>query len=237
MALVPAGPFLMGHDGLDVGTAAPVHEVQLSAFCIDRFEGGEAEFEECIAIGACRRDSTCDPVPHYVPGSAATCVSLSQAEAYCRWHGKRLPTEAEWEKAARGGCEIVEPPGCGGEDLRPYPWGSEPPDCLRARHGECDDPSPVPVDRLPAGDSPYGARNMVGNVLEWVRDRHASYPTVCPPGSPCVDPVQTSGDLSILRGGGWWTAPVVLSLWKRETSSLTGASWETGVRCAADPVW
>lgn len=135
-------------------------EVEVEAFYIDRFEVPVARFMACVDAGACELPgapwSFEGRVNEKPPRQPATYVSLAQAEKLCRWGGGRLPTEAEWLRAARGA------------DQRRFPWGDTPPSCERAAIYECGAIEPVDVD-TPTGDvSPFGAWHMYGNVSEWV---------------------------------------------------------------------
>lgn len=188
MVQIPKGSFTMGLNtpGLPEG---PEHEVYLSAFLIDKYEVSAKDFVEFLnargnpddkyfshdqystVIGVANingRDVEAKENPQrYKPRTGfenfpANNVSWFGAEAYCRWKGKRLPTEAEWEKAARG------------DDKRLYPWGKDLPDERKARYGQKWEEKAfnvmVPVDALPEGVSYYGVFNMAGNVWEWVSD-------------------------------------------------------------------
>jgi serine/threonine protein kinase len=159
MVLIPAGPFEMGDKYHS--SAQPIHTVTLDAYRID---ADKADY----------------PV---------TCVDWYDAQAYCEWRGGQLPTEAEWEKAARG------------TDGRTYPWGEDPPDCGKAQYGGCGDGT-VPAGSKPAGVSPYGVHNMAGNVGEWVAD---GYDDDYYAGSPARNPQgPDSGDYKVRRGGDWF---------------------------------
>ena len=239
MVLVPAGPFVMGSDpgeGFE-GYEEPEHVVTLSTFCIDLTEVTAADYRSCVRAGGClptpprceRRDE--HPV---------VCVKWPDAYSYCSWLGKRLPTEAEWEKAARGGCEVVPPASCGFEDERTYPWGEDAPTCCHANYCGCIQPctggravaGTDAVAARPAGDSPYGAHDMAGNAMEWVQDCWAdSYSSV----PPCSDPSGARlGEMGVLRGGAWILGPDSLRAAFRSRSDPGNASPWYGFRCAYD---
>jgi len=212
MVYVPAGEFLMGSTDADIDAILarcsdckrewytdeqPQHTVYLDAFWIDRTEVTNAQFRKCVEAGACQAPTTCDwGEPTYNDGSKAdypaVCVSWNQAQAYCRWAGVRLPTEAEWEKAARG------------TDGRTYPWGNQAPDCNRANYwgkdGGCVGRTTA-VGSFPTGASPYGALDMAGNVWEWVSDWYdGDYYSRSPARNPTGP---DSGQARVLRGGSW----------------------------------
>jgi formylglycine-generating enzyme required for sulfatase activity len=182
MFLVPAGRFTMGRDAGEINER-PAHPVEIDTFAIDRTEVSAAEFAEFLnAVGnAGNSYLTPDdyttvvvvPAREGVQGTRfsarqgyerypANNVSWMGADAYCRWRGKRLPTEAEWEKAARG------------TDGRPFPWGKRDPAVQLAQFAQIWQEKQLdvlmPVDAFPEGASPYGVLNMAGNVLEWVTD-------------------------------------------------------------------
>ncbi|MEK6709404.1 MAG: SUMF1/EgtB/PvdO family nonheme iron enzyme, partial [Nitrospinota bacterium] len=178
MVLVPAGPFLRGArepSGREKDDV-PARTLHLDAFHLDRFEvsnGAYARFVEATGRRPpaweppiSRREEPAGDWSRFAweggrpsPGASdlpVTLVSWFDAEAYCAWAGKRLPTEAEWEKAARGA------------EGRTYPWGGEPPEG-RANFGGAH-PGPLPPGSFPGGASPYGVMDLAGNVAEWVAD-------------------------------------------------------------------
>lgn len=192
MVYVPPGPFPMGSlDGDE--DERPVHEVYLDGYYIDKHEVSWGQWRlsglpYSKTIGE-RRPRPEPPDWGIVDDQPVLNVSWQDAQSYVEWAGKRLPTEAEWEKAARG------------TDGRKYPWGSEPPDFEKAvwKDHPISLTSTAPVTCCAAGASPYGALNMAGNVYEWCQD-------VYDPGfyadSPKKNPVNEGpGRYRVLRGG------------------------------------
>jgi formylglycine-generating enzyme required for sulfatase activity len=210
MVCVEAGPFWMGcNQALDENCSAteyPYHEVVLDRFDIDIHEVTVAQYRACVESDACSEPDPCNFVRPGADDQPINCVDWEQARTYCAWVGKRLPTEAQWEKAARG------------PDERTFPWGEEPADCERAVIAEdgdgCGQDSTHAVGSRPAGASPYGALDMIGNVEEWVLDWFDSaYYSESPEANP---EGPEAGTHRVVRGGTFRSSDLrtVRSAWR-----------------------
>jgi formylglycine-generating enzyme required for sulfatase activity len=201
MVKVSSGSFIMGCAEKDDGCAddeRPRHEVQLAAFSIDTTEVTVTAYRRCVAAGNCGEPGKkwgCNWASKTgYEDHPINCVKHEQATSYCAWQGKRLPTEAEWEKAARG------------SDGRIYPWGDAAVSCTYAVMREevdeengCGRNSTWPVGSKPQGRSPFGALDMIGNVQEWTSDRYGEdYYASSPPNDPTGPP---KGEYRAVRGG------------------------------------
>ena len=254
MTFIPAGEFVMGSDPTDpyseLGSDEyPEHVVYLSAYEIDLYEVTNAEFAdflnaygsnespegyEMLDADSGNRHIFWDGSSWYAEGGyedhPVIEVTWYGAITYCDYHGKRLPTEAEWEKAARGGCEVGGSPGTCEDpaDERTYPWGGGM-DCYHANYTACLGDS-APVGSYPLGVSPYGAYDMAGNVWEWVHDWWDSdyYD-----GSPYQDPQgPVSGTKRVMRSGDWNYSPPYLRVANRVDFNPGYSTGTVGFRCA-----
>jgi formylglycine-generating enzyme required for sulfatase activity len=215
---IPAGEFSMGPYAGTVKRGATEHKVYLHAYWIDQFTVTNAMYVLCLKAHRCRHTAMYDTAlddPAYADYPVHY-VNWYDAVAYCKWEGGRLPTEAEWEKAARGV-----------NGLR-YPWGNTEPDAsLLNFNGQYGAPRPA-YDYWP-GMSPYGLLNMAGNVQQWVGDWYgADYYSHSPYKNPTGP---ASGELQDLRGGGYWdTSKEVQTFFRfRHDPSSSGA--HRGIRC------
>jgi len=229
MVKIPAGDFWMGcntkQDQDCQADEKPGHRVTLGEFWIDRTEVTVAQYAACFNAGSCRKPQNwkdCNWGKRGRGRAPVNCVDWQQAWDYCKWSGKRLPTEAEWEKAARG------------TDGRKYPWGNRGLGCKYAvmdKGGKgCGMQSTWPVCSKPTGNSPYGLCDMLGNVGEWVSDWYQkdyyAYAPVKDPTGP------STGKERVVRGGSWYLAPVLLAASRRQAVYPDGGAVDEGFRCA-----
>ena len=225
MVLIPAGSFWMGCnatvDSHCDSDESPYHEVTLSGYYMDKTEVTQSAYRECVDAGVCDTP-TCDWDPAGTPNRPVVCVNWTEAGEYCTWAGKRLPTEAEWEKAARG------------TDGRKYPWGNEDATCEYAvmhdgGNGCGTDSTWNVCGKSPAGDSPYGLCDMSGNVWEWVSDwYHSGYYTNSPASNP-TGPV--SGSFRVGRGGCFYDGDDYLRASNRSHGNPSDDYDVLGFRC------
>jgi formylglycine-generating enzyme required for sulfatase activity len=256
MALVTGGRYFMGSDD-DLADEKPAHNVTLRAFCMDKYEVSADAYRACSDRGDCKRAGTSNKFEGITPKDQKTydplcnisapdrgkhpinCVDWSMADRFCRAAGKRLPTEAEWEFAARG------------SDGRKFPWGDTKPtskhlnacgkECVSwlKKHGAQDDgflypdddgfPTTAPIGSFPMGASRWGIEDVVGNVWEWVADWYGAYAA-----DDQADPKgPDAGKERVIRGGAWngaypdWVRPTF-----RFRSNPETRSHGIGFRCA-----
>ena len=238
MILIPAGPFIMGsnkedtkHQGAEFGSAKPwyldehpEHHVTLPDYFIDRFEVTNSLYLRLV-------EATKSRPPNFWIGGRypagqenfpVTGVNWYEAERYCRWAGKSLPTEAEWEKAARG------------TNGREFPWGDTF-DPKKANTGASGFERLLPVGSFPEGVSPYGVHDLSGNAWEWVADWYQPYP-----GSTDKNPLYGEKN-KVFRGGGYggsgghYALPIFYRAAYRSSIPPEEAYMDLGFRCAKSP--
>lgn len=223
---IPAGKFTMGSDdGND--DEKPAHTVNLDAFWIDKTEVTNTMYAQCVAGGKCDAPSTTTSArrdsyygnPQF-DNFPVINVDWNMADTYCEWAGRRLPTEAEWEKAARG------------TDGRTYPWGNDAPNKNLLNYDGPNDGDTTEVGAYPNGVSPYGVLDMAGNVDEWVADW---YGEIYYTSSPLSNPLgPSSGQYRVLRGGPWLTYDYYIRSSYRGSLDPSHTDYYTGFRCAMD---
>ena len=239
MVLIPEGQFTMGSDADDALAECqkyssdcdrsyyedeePPHTVSLSAFYIDKYEVTNALYADCVNAGACRppTETSSDTRPSYYGNSEfdnfpVIYVDWNMAKTYCEWRGARLPTEAEWEKAARG------------TNGRTYPWGEEL-DKIYANYN-IDIGDTTAVGSYEIGKSPYGVYDMAGNVWEWVADR---YSDTYYQDSPLSNPLgPDSGQERVVRSGSWYDPAYLIRTSVRNRFNSTFVDNNFGIRCS-----
>jgi len=239
MVLVPAGPFTMGSGPLDRSSKPdeqPAHRVTLKAFYIDRFEVTQGQYRRFLAAAGRNNHRFCDrgepaakdhtptketwnesdPASGRLP---VVGVDWYDASAYCAWAGRRLPTEAEWEKAARG------------TDERAYPWGGRW-DRARANSYENGKKTSEPIGSYESGAGPFGAEDMAGNVWEWVQDWYAPKYYLDSPRENPQGPA--GGTFRVVRGGSSLSDARGLRSAGRDSNDPAGRYENFGFRCAQD---
>jgi formylglycine-generating enzyme required for sulfatase activity len=237
MVLVPEGEFLMGSDSWS-GSEKPSHKVYLDSYYIDQFEVSNSAFVEFLnevgnqiegIAGKAHWVEENDPdldifrmneiwqVAAGRENHPMNEVTWFGARAFCEWRQARLPSEAEWEKAARG------------TDGRTYPWGESEPTCEMANFASCYYDS-VPVDSYPDWISPYGTYNMAGNVHEWTNDWYAEEYYA---NSPYKNPTgPENGDFKVFRGASWFNAAFQTRTTYRYPKLPVLTYMANGFRCA-----
>lgn len=234
MVLVPAGEFIMGSN-LEVDPLAdeldeiPQHTVFLDAFYIDKHEVSNADYTKFVEATGHRNSLFWDNPKFNQPDRPVVGVRWGDVVAYAEWVGKRLPTEAEWEKAARG------------TDGRIWPWGNEfdPTKCNFDDDGKFDGhldgfAMAAPVDSFAQGASPYGVLNTVGNVAEWVSDWYdMAYYEISPYRNPKGPKTSGMGKKS-WRGASWFAGLEQMRCAFREYDDIVASGQILGFRCALD---
>ena len=258
MVAVPAGNFKMGCDTTNIYDCSeanfahevPLHTVFLDSYFIDIHEVTNSQYAQCVAAGFCDL-----PESYVYDGETifkdagynnsqfgnypVVWIPWTEANSYCSWDGKNLPTEAQWEKAARGSS-----------DTRIWPWGNTPPDCSLAnyRHGGggqgyCTEPDirgniySSAVGSYPQGASPYGVMDMAGNVYEFVMDyKDPYYYEKYGPNAWTANPINEDGIDKGLRGGSWSTEDARIRVSYRSAGGGTdGRDNHIGFRCVSFP--
>ena len=230
MVCIPGGPFWRGSDH-HRRNERPRARVTLSTFFLDTYEATNPVFERCVRAGPCKRPKWFRRYRGYHGATQpAVPVSWSNALKSCLMLGKRLPTEAEWEKAARTA------------DGRIYPWGNDKPTCRRAHYQRCRPARTLPVGRFPP--NPYGLFDLAGNGYEWVHDWGSRCYSGCrkacasacsgrDPQGPCGGALRCPGHRRrVLRGGSWyWPTTQLRTSWRRFEYPSSGGH-RLGFRCA-----
>jgi len=223
MLRLPGGRFVMGSGSPRAPiNERPVRPLTVAPFWIDRTEVTVAAYRACVAAGVCpvpaRASATCT-YDADDPDLPVSCVHWADASAYCGWSGKRLPSEREWEYAARGPLAV------------PFPWGAgasctDAVTLINEQSGRSCARRPTRVGTHPGGASVFGVQDMSGNLEEWTADW---YVELLGPG-----PAPRAGAAHVLRGGGWLSTPSQSRTTSRNWGSAVEAGANVGFRCARD---
>jgi formylglycine-generating enzyme required for sulfatase activity len=217
MVEIPAGEFTMGNDVGD-DDEKPAHTVTLEAFEMDMFEVTNADFARFVEETGYQTEAEKAGESGwraYAEGKdnyPVVKVTWNDADAYCQWAGKRLPTEAEWEKAAKGPEGFL------------YPWGNEW-DPAKTNAKESGFRGTVAVGSFPEGASPYGVFDMAGNVWEWTADWYQPYP------GSTYQSAYFGEKFKVTRGGGWFQDADLVATSNRSATDLSAANDDLGFRC------
>ena len=219
MIQIPEGRFTRG-DLNGEPAEYPEHQVDMHSFLIDRYEVSNRSYRLCVRAGACDVTPYLEHPELGQPDHPVVGVSWDDARRFCQWVGRRLPTEAEWEYAARG------------SDGRRFPWNG-PFDPRRANTDRNEDAyaTTAPIGELGAGDSPFGVRNMAGNAAEWVQDffdpvyYRRTFDKPDPRGP-------RRGHERVVRGGSYRDSPYLVRVAARRAQIPTDIDNTVGVRCA-----
>ena len=246
--IIPAGDFVMGCADADGGCASnefPKHTVMLSEYKIQKYEVTNAQYKACVNAAICTAPSIFDSntrSPYYgnttYDNYPVIYVDWNKANTYCSWIGARLPSEAEWEKAARGPSPS--------ENI--YPWGDSEANCILANYSGCTDDTEE-VGSHPTGASYYGLMDMAGNVRHWVNDWYLdTYYQACDNancadpscdvlgvGGKCVDPQgPVTGSIRVMRRSSWNVTAAGTRVSRRNGNNMSDSNPDSGFRCVKD---
>ncbi len=234
MVLIPEGSYEMGSqkslrefnpneifnpDRHMLGPEDPAHTVWISAFYIDIYEVTNQDYKEYVDATKAKEPRFWDNPDFNQPRQPVVGVSWYEAADYCKWKNKRLPTEAEWEKASRGKRSII------------YPWGNEAPDSKKLNFNS-EHKKTLPVGSFEAGKSDYGVYDLSGNVAEWVSDWHMADFYVFSPDKDPTGPKKRQ--YKVVRGGHWMSTPDVVNMTYRNASMPKYRGKLNGFRCALE---